>query len=872
MAAQPSRRFRTRRARAEQAAESPIGSSAWPSKRAQTPALVRAPADGAAPSARRAGHVRLRAQVRRAPHRERQRAEAAVRRAEVRRAARARVARRRLRRRRPRRRRARAEVAKWRMIAAPRRAPCGPVASDGGASRRTRPRSGLHRRARAVPAASNAGASAAPTCAATSAGAREARGAQVGGRAQTGRAACVASHELKTRRRGRLARSGSQAAAASRGRARSARAARCRAAERRRGGGRKRVTSRQYAGLLRCAPAERREAKHDAQRGRPPFSEVAPTSAGGEGGAAGGARTPRSLRGENEISAQHGGWAAPPSAARSGASDLSRRAPLDPSAVAAARWASATPPNVTSPSPPAAVKSNARAPRRALKAARGLAVTPAALFSKPPSARSTYNTTRTSRSAAYDSRPGEPGGGGRGAEADASCAHRDPTPGPRRVRSEAHREEGVEARGLVGVQLEDRPLEDDGELANIVRPTGCTTRCTRVAWTNHRERRHGALVGQLARRQRRHADARHDGGGLAGGRAPPARRYQWSRRPAPHGVQRAGARAGQDRDVPPERRRPSVAFATRTKRSGGYQANKGDAGARQLRVEARSQSARRTLGGDSAFRNRAEARVGLAEKSSTGSNVGPGSYNPRGGDPRRGTIEERLTQLVSKSPNSPGFNTSQIRVTARARDRRAAPSARGPGTYESKPLISVAATERGGEGKETHAWQVADAARQRPRRHEARRRPRGSTSRSPATRLRSRARRRSRPAAMQAGTDSFMTTQKRPDLRRQLCRRAGRYSRAGRVHVQVGDRRQGAEEADALRRLRRRSGRSPKRRRRRRARRSYDPRYFVGKPGIKGGGGQAAFSRARRAAARRIGGRRAASTARPPPSGRRRTT
>ena len=111
-----------------------------------------------------------------------------------------------------------------------------------------------------------------------------------------------------------------------------------------------------------------------------------------------------------------------------------------------------------------------------------------------------------------------------------------------------------------------------------------------------------------------------------------------------------------------------------------------DASARNR--EKRPQSARRTLGGDSAFRNRAEARVGLAEKSSTGSNVGPGSYNPRGGDPRRGTIEERLTQLVSKSPNSPGFNTS------RASRWVSEPSSNNPAhavSLASVPATSVAA-------------------------------------------------------------------------------------------------------------------------------------------------------------------------------------
>ena len=65
--------------------------------------------------------------------------------------------------------------------------------------------------------------------------------------------------------------------------------------------------------------------------------------------------------------------------------------------------------------------------------------------------------------------------------------------------------------------------------------------------------------------------------------------------------------------VPPERRRPSSAFATRTKRSGGYQANKEGTPGPGSYESKRPQSARRTLGGDSAFRNRAEARVGLAE-------------------------------------------------------------------------------------------------------------------------------------------------------------------------------------------------------------------------------------------------------------------
>ena len=62
--------------------------------------------------------------------------------------------------------------------------------------------------------------------------------------------------------------------------------------------------------------------------------------------------------------------------------------------------------------------------------------------------------------------------------------------------------------------------------------------------------------------------------------------------------------------VPPERRRPSSAFATRTKRSGGYQANKEGTPGPGSYESKRPQSARRTLGGDSAFRNRAEARVG----------------------------------------------------------------------------------------------------------------------------------------------------------------------------------------------------------------------------------------------------------------------
>ena len=80
------------------------------------------------------------------------------------------------------------------------------------------------------------------------------------------------------------------------------------------------------------------------------------------------------------------------------------------------------PPNVTSPAPKA---SKAKAKPKASPASP---VTPG-LFSKPPSARSTYNTTRTSRSAAYDSGPASR------AAADAARKQmqkerRDPTPGP----------------------------------------------------------------------------------------------------------------------------------------------------------------------------------------------------------------------------------------------------------------------------------------------------------------------------------------------------------------------------------------------------------------------------------------------------------
>ena len=164
------------------------------------------------------------------------------------------------------------------------------------------------------------------------------------------------------------------------------------------------------------------------------------------------------------------------------------------------------------------------------------------------------------RSAAYDSAR-RAGRRRTRAEADAK-ERRDPTPAGC-VRSEADREEGVEARGLVGVQLEDRPLEDDGA-ANMSDPA---TPCTRAARRSPSARR----VGQrrpAASAARRRATRR------GGRRRPglPARRYH-ELDARPRRVQRA--ERGPARSCTCRwRETASSAFATRTKRSGGYQANK----------------------------------------------------------------------------------------------------------------------------------------------------------------------------------------------------------------------------------------------------------------------------------------------------------
>ena len=505
--------------------------------------------------------------------------------------------------------------------------------------------------------------------------------------------------------------------------------------------------------------------------------------------------------------------------------------PFDPSAVAAARQGLSDPPNVTSPAPKA---SKAKAKPKASPASP---VTPG-LFSKPPSARSTYNTTRTSRSAAYDSGPASR------AAADAARKQmqkerRDPTPGPGAYDPKPIAKKASKLAGSSAFNSKtDR--SKTMALANMSDPglysplyTGRKTKPVGTA------RSSASSPGGFGGTQTRDTT-----GWVAGGPGSAGASLSMVSTPGPGAYNVPERGPGKIAYVPPERRRPSSAFATRTKRSGGYQANKEGTPGPGSYESKRPQSARRTLGGDSAFRNRAEARVGLAEKSSTGSNVGPGSYNPRGGDPRRGTIEERLTQLVSKSPNSPGFNTSQIRVTARDAIGASTEENPGPGTYESKPLISVAATERGGKGKETHAFKsrtqrgndladmkhVGDPGQYKP--------ITGDEIAITSTKAFSK--------AMQAGTDSFMTTQKRPTFVDNFAEGQvdipgpGEYTYKSAIGVNDPKKQTHSFASKTKRAIAKKEEATP-------GAGSYDPRYFVGKPGIKGGGGQAAFkSRAAR--------------------------
>ena len=210
---------------------------------------------------------------------------------------------------------------------------------------------------------------------------------------------------------------------------------------------------------------------------------------------------------------------------------------------------------------------------------------------------------------------------------------RDPRPRARTIEPIA----GAQARGLVGVQLEDRPRDDAPPSSDPA-----TTHFTPAARRSPSARRSSASSPAAWR----HADARRRVGRRRPGSAGAS--LSMVSMPGPGRTTRRSW-AGQDRVRAAGEKAAVECVATRTKRSGGYRRTRGDAGARQLRVEAPAVGAPhwRRLG----VPNRAEARVGLAEKSSTGSNVGPGSANARR-RPARGTIEERLT-LSCPSPNSP---------------------------------------------------------------------------------------------------------------------------------------------------------------------------------------------------------------------------